>query len=77
MAPRNLEGGQRAQTLLAKALLLLSTIASLNRPVAGADLNGTYIWKQLPLYGGGWVTGGVVHPSVKDLVYMRTDVGGR
>ncbi len=35
-----------------------------------------YTWRQVNLNGMGWVTGMVIHPTQKDLVYIRTDVGG-
>ncbi|HBC88903.1 MAG TPA: hypothetical protein DCZ94_18325 [Lentisphaeria bacterium] len=35
-----------------------------------------YSWKNVPVGGGGAVIGILVHPLAKDVVYMRTDVGG-
>jgi hypothetical protein len=35
-----------------------------------------YSWRQIPVGGGGYVTGIAIHPRERDLVYIRTDVGG-
>ena len=35
-----------------------------------------YTWKNVPIEGMGFVDGLVVHPTVPDTVYIRTDVGG-
>jgi photosystem II stability/assembly factor-like uncharacterized protein len=43
---------------------------------AGPVTNAPYVWKNVTILGGGFVTGIIFSPVEKDLIYARTDVGG-
>lgn len=51
-------------------IVLLTNVLFLSAQVAD------YTWDNLKIGGGGYVTGIVIHPSSKDVMYIRTDVGG-
>ncbi len=38
--------------------------------------NLNYEWGTIPLGGGGFVTGLIIHPLDPQIKYIRTDVGG-
>ncbi|MCL6458050.1 MAG: fibronectin type III domain-containing protein, partial [Gorillibacterium sp.] len=40
------------------------------------EAHTNYEWDTVPMGGGGYVTGMVIHPTEPDLIYIRTDVGG-
>ena len=35
-----------------------------------------YVWKNVALHGGGFVSGLLTHPNAPGIVYARTDIGG-
>lgn len=46
---------------------------------AGGEMAGKsvpYTWRNVVIRGGGFVTGIIVHPGARGLMYARTDVGG-
>ncbi len=50
-----------------------------NNPIASNEImkaRSDRQWQQVPIAGGGYVTGIYAHPEVADLVYMQTDNGG-
>jgi len=55
--------------------LSLGTLLSASAAWAG-DLSASYSWKPMKIGGGGWVVGMDIHPTEKDLMYVRTDVSG-
>ena len=55
--------------------LIYSCLSSASTPPS-ATASAPYAWRSVEIIGGGFISGIVPHPSAKDLVYVRTDVGG-
>jgi photosystem II stability/assembly factor-like uncharacterized protein len=51
-------------------------IPSAGPPPAGSSSPAPYNWSNVVIGGGGFVTGIIVSPTLPDLVFARTDVGG-
>ena len=58
---------------LGVAVLASIAIASVAK---GAVRSEPYVWKNVVIEGGGYVTGVVMHPKERGLTYLRTDIGG-
>jgi len=55
---------------------LSDAASATTKPVAPEVPEEPYKWANVPVGGGGYVTGIVIHPAEPYLVYIRTDVGG-
>ena len=36
----------------------------------------SYVWKNVQIKGGGFVSGIITHPNAAGVIYCRTDIGG-
>jgi len=55
---------------------IASLLAGLTPAFAAGPSHQPYLWRNVKIGGGGFVSGIVFHPAQRDLVYVRTDVGG-
>lgn len=56
-------------------LALLFGNLVLGQVVNAATKQYAYEFKDVAITGGGFLTGFVAHPTAKDLLYVRTDIG--
>jgi photosystem II stability/assembly factor-like uncharacterized protein len=61
--------------VLATCLLMLSALPAVAAG-KGEAASVPYNWKNVQIVGGGFVDGFVFHPTARDVVYARTDMGG-
>ena len=61
--------------VLAPILLCASAIAMAIFPSHAADTSEAYDWTSIPVGGGGNIPCLVIHPKVKDVMYIGADVG--
>ena len=64
-----------ARLSIAVAIVTALGIALLQRSVSGQS-STPYDWHSVPIKGGGFVSGIITHPTQRNLIYARTDVGG-
>jgi len=57
-------------------LTLFIAAFSLKATVNAQVPDQPYQWKNVQIHGGGFVDGVIYHPTEKDLLYCRTDIGG-
>jgi photosystem II stability/assembly factor-like uncharacterized protein len=58
------------------AVLALLFICAAPALAADGPASTPYTWKSVQIVGGGFVDGFVFHPTAKDVLYARTDMGG-
>ncbi|MBW8734385.1 MAG: exo-alpha-sialidase [Asticcacaulis sp.] len=61
---------------LMKTLVAAVALIALSGTAEAATKAQPYTYATIPFGGGGYIDGFLYHPKVKDLLYVRTDVGG-
>ena len=56
--------------------IALDTTDPVPGPLRAPEPLGPYVWNNVAIKGGGFVTGIVFSPAAPNLIYVRTDVGG-
>ncbi|HJQ23225.1 MAG TPA: xyloglucanase [Blastocatellia bacterium] len=62
--------------LLLAVLLTIVPVISVSGAAVMQIQSQPYTWKNAVINGGGFITGILFHPSVQNLAYARTDIGG-
>jgi hypothetical protein len=53
-----------------------AVVVSFSMLLAASSLGQSYVWKNVAIKGGGFVSGIITHPNAPGVVYCRTDIGG-
>ncbi len=56
--------------------LAFAALVALSLRVGAQPVSERYIWRNVTIGGGGFVTGIIFHPHERNLMYARTDIGG-
>jgi photosystem II stability/assembly factor-like uncharacterized protein len=59
-----------------RAAVCVLTLAAFSATAGAQPASVPYLWKNVQIVGGGFVDGFVFHPTAKDVLYARTDIGG-
>ncbi len=62
--------------VIKSAICFLTLLLLMSHSLICSAQSSNYLWRNIPIGGGGYVTGIEFHPSEPNLIYARTDVGG-